>query len=944
MNGRMVQSTDGYLYGSAGPNYATGSAANCASLFRVTTSGLFNTDYQFFPSAGGSCTITSPNTMAEGPDQALYSESYGDGATPPFPMIFRRDSTGQVETVYTFSAASSGQDLHSPPVFGSDGNLYGAAPEGGDLAANAGTLFQLTPSGTFTLLHTFLSGPDGGTPTGVPLAASDGSIQGVTSNARNGSVQGLFKSALNLPAPIQLSFTTPTQSGPAETAPLNASITLNWQVLNAFSLTLQQCYAFAYGPPQTNTNPWYGKQTGTYANNVLSGSMTFMAPNVPGTYLYALTCGGVESGNVSLSVGNTLEVVTTSLVKGEVSTPYSQALRATGGTLPYQWGASGKLPDGLIVDETGGFLMGTPTQFGTYQVTIGVQDSSPGTPLQASITFPLTIDSGLQLSPALPNSVVGTAYNNTATASGGLGPYKWTLGSGKLPDGLTLNATSGVIFGTPNKAGKFSFVITLQDGEGTPAMVTQAYTIATNVQPLAIVDVTFPTCTVGVLCQGQFTATGGIGPFTWSILSYTTFPPGLTLNPDGSFTGYPTQSNGSNSPFELQVQVTDSETPPAMDSGLSSLSSLTVLTGLKIVSVPLPTATIGMPYQAPPPVASGGIPPYTWTISSLDPQVKYEFFQDPDGALRSAGPVTPGTFDLTYVVSDSEKIAGTLSAGEDVTVVSPMMANSSTTLSSSNTTAGTGMSVTLTAKVSSTGGIPSGSVNFLNGTTSLGSVTLDPTGTATLVTTFSTAGADTLTAVYSGTTTIAGSTSPSLAETVVTPSVSAAFNPGTLTIASGSSGTLTLTLTPANGYTGTVGLSCGANLPPHLSCSFAPASIVIAAGSGPVTDVLTINTAAQTAAFLQRLLHEGGGGRSVILACILPISFLSLIGLRRKGPKLPGFLTGALLLLLTLSSAAFLSGCGNVSPITPNGTYSVPVVLNLSGGSTQNLAVSITVD
>jgi uncharacterized repeat protein (TIGR03803 family) len=941
--GRMVQSTDGYLYGSSGPNYASGSAANCGSLFRLTTSGLFNIDHEFFP-VNKLCTFFSfMTTLAEGPDGALYGMSAGTIASTGFlSYIFRRNPTGQVENVYTLDAATSSSTIYNQPIFGADGNLYGAIYDGGDATANAGTLFQMSPSGTFAVLHTFLAGSDGGAPFGMLLAASDGSIEGVTTNHRNGSVQGLFKSALNLPAPVQITLTTPTNSGPAETVPLNASITLNWKVLNAFSLTLQQCYAFAFGPPQTNNNPWSGKQTGTYANTVLSGSMTFIAPNVPGTYLYALTCGGVESGNATLTVGNTLHLVTTDLTKGVVSVPYSQILKATGGTQPYLWGALSKLPAGLTVDQSGGFLIGTPTQFGTYQVTVGVQDSS-STPLQASGTFPLKIDSGLQLSQALPNGVVGTAYNNTAVASGGLGPYKWALTSGKLPDGLTLNATSGVVFGTPTKAGKFSFAITLQDGEGTPAMVTQAYTVASNVPPLTIVDVTFPTCTVNVLCQGQFTAMGGTTPFTWSILSGTTFPPGLILNPNGSFSGKPLQHSFSSNPFELRVQVTDSETPPAIDLGLSSLSYLTVLTGLKIVSVPLPQATLGAPYHAPPLVASGGIPPYTWKISPLDPGVKYEFYEDPDGSLRSNGPVTPGTFALVYIVSDSENFAGTLSAGETLMVVSPT-GNSSTTLSSSNATAGSRMPVTLTAEVSSAATTPTGSITFLNGAVTLGTTILDATGTASLVTSFSTVGVYTLSATYSGNAAINGSTSPSITETVVTPTVSAAFNPGTLTIASGSSGTLNITLTPTGGYSGTVTFSCGAPVPPHISCSFSPASIVIAAGGSPVTDVLTVNTAAQTTASLQGPLHDGGGGHNAILAFIFPISFLSLVGLRRKAAKVPGLLTGALLLLLTLSSVAILSGCGSSSPITPKGTYSVPVVLNLSAGPTQSLTVSITVD
>jgi uncharacterized repeat protein (TIGR03803 family) len=939
--GRMVQSTDGYLYGSSGPNYASGSAANCGSLFRLTTSGLFNIDHEFFP-VNKLCTFFSfMTTLAEGPDGALYGMSAGTIASTGFlSYIFRRNPTGQIENVYTLDAATSSSTIYNQPIFGADGNLYGAIYDGGDATANAGTLFQMSPSGTFAVLHTFLAGSDGGAPFGMLLAASDGSIEGVTTNHRNGSVQGLFKSALNLPAPVQITLTTPTNSGPAETVPLNASITLNWKVLNAFSLTLQQCYAFAFGPPQTNNNPWSGKQTGTYANTVLSGSMTFIAPNVPGTYQYALTCGGVESGFGTLNVGSSINLLTTSLANGVVSVPYSAELQAAGGILPYTW--SGKVPGALTIDPLGGYVIGTPKQFGDYRVTINVQDSSHPA-LQASETLSLHIDSGLKLAGSLPNGVIGKAYTATATATGGLQPYNWILGSGnKLPDGLTLNPTTGVVFGTPTKIGKFTFLITVQDSEGAAAELTQSYTVTIATSPL-MVDGSggyFQNCTVNFPCQGNtFEAVGGTPPYTWAVATGTKFPPGLILQSGGLVAGKPTQYS-PNDDFVLAVQVTDSSTPALTASGTANIY---ILSGLQIVSIPLPVATVGVRYHSPPPVATGGTPPYTWFIVPEISSTLREYQRNPDGSLSSPGPKTAGVLLLHYTVTDSEGISAQAILDATLTVITPPIP-STTLLSTSNNSAGTGMSITLTAKVSSTGGIPTGLVTFLNGTMSLGTVALDATATATLNTTFSTIGVDTLTAAYSGTTTIAGSISPSITETVVTPTVSAAFNPGTLTIASGSSGTLNITLTPTGGYSGTVTFSCGAPVPPHISCSFSPASIVIAAGGSPVTDVLTVNTAAQTTASLQGPLHDGGGGHNAILAFIFPISFLSLVGLRRKAAKVPGLLTGALLLLLTLSSVAILSGCGSSSPITPKGTYSVPVVLNLSAGPTQSLTVSITVD
>jgi hypothetical protein len=84
----------------------------------------------------------------------------------------------------------------------------------------------------------------------------------------------------------------------------------------------------------------------------------------------------------------------------------------------------------------------------------------------------------ITLAPAtLPNGVIGTPYNQTISASGSVA-FTFSV-TGALPTGLSINAATGAITGTPTAAGVFSFDITATDDAGCPGLQSYTVTILT---------------------------------------------------------------------------------------------------------------------------------------------------------------------------------------------------------------------------------------------------------------------------------------------------------------------------------------------------------------------------------------------------------------------------------------------------------------------------------
>ncbi len=171
-----------------------------------------------------------------------------------------------------------------------------------------------------------------------------------------------------------------------------------------------------------------------------------------------------------LAVTTMLEILTAyDLPEALGSGMYSQTLRAGGGRPPYLWKiVEGSLPKDFTLDSTSGVLSGVPTVRGEYRFTVEVGD---GLGTKANRLLRLSVVPALRFNDrgTLPAAISGEHYTQALEVSGGQPPNSWTVAEGGLPDGVTLDAATGVVEGTPQTPGKYRFAVQVADAKQASA-------------------------------------------------------------------------------------------------------------------------------------------------------------------------------------------------------------------------------------------------------------------------------------------------------------------------------------------------------------------------------------------------------------------------------------------------------------------------------------------
>ena len=366
------------------------------------------------------------------------------------------------------------------------------------------------------------------------------------------------------------------------------------------------------------------------------------------------------SANLALSITAAPLVISGGTNLGDVAlgSAVTASFSASGGVPPYSWSLTGAPGLALV---SGGNISGATSQAGNFTPTLTVTDSVR---TSSSTTLRLAV---LGITGAFPDGTTTASYNAGVSGVGGVPPYTYSLSG--VPQGLTVSA--GALSGQIKTPGTYTIGARVTDSNGVSAAQNFSFT-ATGPAPsnLTIVTTALPDGFAGQPYSQTLGATGGAPGYTWSV-SGGQMPSGLSLNGSGTISGVPVTPGE----YTVGVQVADT-------SGAQVVGTVTINIDAAPVTITsgstLPSGLVGVDYPAQILTASGGVPPYTFSVK--ESQSLPTGLTLTNGQIAGA-PSATGNFSFTLVATDSATTpnTGTLAVSMSVTPNVPSLVLSAAT-------------------------------------------------------------------------------------------------------------------------------------------------------------------------------------------------------------------------------------------------------------------------